>query len=95
MGLQNTLGFIESGITLDQQIGWHLQANHYPPVPSSMVAVCVDVIRWLSVEDNDPNELFELPEGISWRGESSAPATAIAEGHHLFPFVAHEAGEEW
>jgi hypothetical protein len=95
MGLQNALGFIESGITLEQQIGWHLQSNHYPPVPSSMVAVCVDVIRWLSVEDNNPQELFELPEGISWRGETSAPAVSIAEGHHLFPFVAHEAGEEW
>lgn len=65
----------------------HLQANHYPPVPSSMVQPCLDAID--AYHDEAYNRLIELPEGVSWRGETSAPASAIAEAHHLDAWLPH------
>jgi len=66
---------------LETQVGIHLSSNHYPPVPSSMVAPCIAAIHACSDGDSDAD--IELPEGIFWKGQSSAPAAAIVEGHHL------------
>lgn len=68
-------------LDLETQIGIHLSANHYPPVPSSMVQPCIDAID--AYYEEDFNKLISLPSGVSWRGESSAPAHAIIEAHHL------------
>lgn len=62
-------------------IHMHLRGNHYPPVPSSMVQPCMDAID--AYWEEDLNREIELPEGISWRGETTAPAYAIIEAHHL------------
>ena len=72
------------GIHLDieQQIAIQLRSNHYPPVPLSMVKPCIeaiDAVNDLGLWDAP----IELPEGISWRGETHAPASAIIEAHHL------------
>ena len=75
---------LAQGVFMDDrnsQIAMHLTSNHYPPVPTIMVQACIEAIEAC-------NELcfqrrIELPEGCSWRGESSAPASAIVEGHHL------------
>ena len=72
------------GIHLDieTQISIHLRANHYPPVPNSMVKPCIEAID--AVNDLGLwNAPIELPEGVSWRGETTAPASAIIEAHHL------------
>lgn len=84
--------------TLDQALAWHLTANHYPPVPVSMVPVCIAAIE--AIEDWDADRLIDLPEGIEWRGQTSAPARAIAEAHHLDAFITEEPDddvwyEEW
>jgi hypothetical protein len=64
----------------------HLQANHYPPVPKSMVKPCVEAID--AVNDLGLWNLdIELPEGISWRGLTTAPASAIIEAHHLDAWI--------
>ena len=45
MGYNTALDFAENlDITLEQAIGYHLQGNHYPPVPLSMVQPCIDAI---------------------------------------------------
>jgi hypothetical protein len=75
------------GLSMEDSIRIHLQANHYPPVPSSMVQPCIDAID--AYHDEDFNRLIELPEGVSWRGENSAPAHAIAEAHHLDAWLPH------
>ena len=31
-------------LDLETAIGYHLQGNHYPPVPLSMVQPCIDAI---------------------------------------------------
>lgn len=68
-------------ITLEQQIGMHLRGNHYPPVPLSMVQPCIDAID--AYHDEDYQREIELPEGITWRDKTSAPASAIVDAHHL------------
>ena len=72
------------GISLDieTQIGIHLSANHYPPVPKTMIQPCIQAID--AVNDAGLWDLpIKLPEGISWRGSDLAPASAIIEAHHL------------
>ena len=68
-------------LSMESAIGMHLRANHYPPVPLSMVSVCIEAID--AYWEEDLNREVELPEGISWRGKDSAPAYAIIESHHL------------
>lgn len=70
---------------LEQQINIHLQYNIYPPVTSSMVIPCVEAIE--AFADMDYNREIELPQGISWRGQDTCPASAIVEGHKLYPWV--------
>ena len=33
--------------------------------------------------------LIELPDGVLWRGQTHAPAYAIAEAHHLHNWLNH------
>ena len=68
-------------LDLETQLQIHLTSNHYPPVPVSMVQPCIDAID--AFYDEDYNKLIEMPEGVSYRGEKFAPASAIIEQHHL------------
>jgi len=72
------------GISLDieTQIAIHLSSNHYPPVPKEMIAPCIEAID--AVNDLGLWDLeIPLPQGVSWRGLTTAPAWAIIEQHHL------------
>ena len=76
------------GISLDieKQIGIHLSANHYPPVPSIMVAPCIEAID--AVNDAGLWDLeIPMPEGVSYKGLTTAPAWAIIEQHHLDAWI--------
>lgn len=74
-------------LDLEGSLKLHLTANHYPPVPISMVQPCIDAID--AYHDEDYQRQIELPEGISWRGNSTAPASAIVEAHHLDAWLPH------
>jgi hypothetical protein len=78
---------MDLGLSLENAIAIHLQANHYPPVPRSMVQPCIDAIDAYNI--NDPSALIELPDGITWRGNTHAPAHAIIEAHHLDAWLNH------
>ena len=69
------------GLDMESAIAMHLQGNHYPPVPLSMVQPCIDAID--AYWEDDSSREIELPEGVSWRGNTSAPAYTIIESHHL------------
>ena len=72
----------EFGLGLENSISIHLRSNHYPPVPDIMVPVCIDAIDAVNTEGDWDKEIT-LPEGVSWKGLTSAPASAIIEQHHL------------
>lgn len=76
------------GLDLAGQISIHLRANHYPPVPTSMVQPCIDAID--ACWEEDYNREIELPEGVLWRGQENAPAYAIVEAHHLESWLQEE-----
>ena len=79
MGYMKALDFAE--LDLEQGIAYHLQGNHYPPVPLSMVQPCIEAID--AYHDESYDKLIEMPEGVSYKGNTHAPAWAIIEQHHL------------
>ena len=77
-----TIGDLGIALDIESQIGIHLQSNHYPPVPKIMVQPCIEAID--AVNDVGLWDLdIPLPEGVLWKGLTSAPAHAIIEAHHL------------
>ena len=77
---------LADNLEIERQIEIHLSANHYPPVPAFMVQPCVEAID--AVNDAGLWDLeIPLPEGVSWRGLTTAPAHAIIEAHHLDAWI--------
>jgi hypothetical protein len=77
---------LADNLTIENQIAIHLSSNHYPPVPAIMVQPCVEAID--AVNDAGLWDLeIPLPEGVSWRGLTTAPAHAIIEQHHLNAWI--------
>jgi hypothetical protein len=70
---------------LDTALQWHLRFNHYPPVPLTMVQPCKEAIA--AVQESEPHRAISLPEGVSYKGQPTAPAWAIVEQHHLGAFL--------
>ena len=79
--------FAESMLDLDIEMAifYHLQANHYPPVPLIMVDPCIDAID--AYWEESVERKIDLPKGVYWKGETYAPAWAIIEQHHLEPWT--------
>ena len=75
-------------ISRENSIAIQLRSNHYPPVPLSMVQPCIEAID--AYNEDEPNTLIELPDGVFWRGETEAPAWAIVQGHHLDAWCKHD-----
>jgi hypothetical protein len=92
MGYSTAYDLVESVVDIHQSMAIHLTSNHYPPVPVSMVQPCIDAIYACDEEEYD--KLIELPQGVMWRGQNSAPAHAIVEGHHLQPWLYSEGDEQ-
>jgi hypothetical protein len=78
-------------LTLELQIQMHLTSNHYPPVPLSMVKPCIDAID--AYWEEDSNRQIDL-NGNIWKGQPTAPAWAIIDGHHLDAWVDQWDNEE-
>ena len=81
MGHNTAVSIAESGVTFEQQIAWHLQGNHYPPIPTSMVQPCIEAID--AYWEMDFDREIPMPEGVFYKGMNVAPAWAIIEQHHL------------
>ena len=75
----------ELGLDLEVAIAMHLQSNHYPPVPTSMVEPCIEAID--AYYEEDYNRAIPMPEGVFYKGMSHAPAHAIVDQHHLSWFI--------
>jgi hypothetical protein len=85
MGSITALGLQDTVLDLETQILYHLKGNHYPPVPSEMVAPCIEAID--AYYDEDYDRMIDMPMvgdfQILYRGETQAPARAIVDQHHL------------
>jgi hypothetical protein len=81
MGSVTALGIQDTVLDLETQLAYHLQGNHYPPVPLSMVQPCIEAID--AYYDNDAMRQIAMPEGVFYKGMSHAPAWAIIDQHHL------------
>ena len=82
MGMNTALDLAENiDISLEQAIGYHLTGNHYPPVPLSMVPVCIEAID--AYHEDDAMREISMPTGVMYKGRMTAPAWAIIEQHHL------------
>jgi hypothetical protein len=81
-----TLSDLGINLTIEQQIGIHLSSNHYPPVPAIMIPACIEAID--AVNDAGLWDLdIQMPEGVSYKGLTTAPAWAIIEQHHLNAWI--------
>ena len=74
-------------LTIEDQIRIHLSANHYPPVPATMVQPCIEAID--AVNDAGLWDLeIPLPEGVFYKDNlTTAPAHAIIDQHHLNAWI--------
>jgi hypothetical protein len=80
MGYNNLLD-LASQTDLTTAVSWHLKANCYPPVPDVMIPICVEAIDLAICEEGD--QYVELPEGVLYKGDTSAPAWAIVDNYRL------------
>jgi hypothetical protein len=89
MGSLTAIGIKDSVLDLETQLQYHLQGNHYPPVPLEMIPVCIEAIDAFYEEDWE--RMIDMPKvgdfQIRYRGETQAPASAIVEQHHLSWFI--------
>jgi hypothetical protein len=90
-------------LSLENALSLHLSANHYPPIPQSMIPVCVEAID--AYWEDDTNRLIQLPiDGVDrngepfqirWRdGSDKAPAWAIIEHAHLDSWLVDDYEDE-
>lgn len=73
---------LADNLGIEQQIEIHLKSNHYPPIPNIMVQPCVEAIDAVNDLGLWGAEI-PLPEGVTYKGLTTAPASAIIEQHHL------------
>ena len=91
MGSMTAMEISSSDLTVEQQLEWHLQGNHYPPIPKEMVPACIEAIEAYWEDDLDKHIDLPIvgvdrngePFQVLWRGESWAPAREIIINHHL------------
>ena len=92
MGRALAQDLAENVVDIHSSIAFHLSGNFYPPVPESMVQPCIDAI-YAAAEDNW-DLLIELPEGVTWKGQTSAPVRNMIEQHHLEPWLGEREDNE-
>lgn len=89
MGTATAVAFaqaVQEGLSnLDAVLLYHLTANHYPPLPASLVPTAKLAIEAAEAEEWDKQ--IELPEGVTYKDQSSAPASACIDAWHLDAFV--------
>jgi hypothetical protein len=89
MGSVTAIGLADTTLDLETQLLYHLQGNHYPPVPKEMVTPCIEAID--AYYDEDYERFIAMPMvgdfQILYKGMTHAPARAIVEQHHLEWFI--------
>ena len=68
-----------SNLTLEQQLSWHLQGNHYPPIDEVFIPVAKSAIEYAKSEEWDAT--IDMPNGLT------RTVAFIVENLHLEPFI--------
>lgn len=85
MGQLNTQHFLAVTQSMHESLTWHLQANHYPPIPVEFVEPCKEAIYLARQGLFD--EVVELPEGCNRRGRRFVNVATIIDDLHLHSWV--------
>lgn len=88
MGHTTAVAISELDIPLKEQIEIHLVSNFYPPIPRFMAQVCVDALN--AYWEQDTKRMIDMPNGVTYKGSTSAPAWAVVEQHRLWPWLDEE-----
>lgn len=88
MGYSTSQDIADSGLTLESQLHWHLVGNHFPPIPTSMIPVCIEAIN--AYNSGDGERLISLPDGVGYKGLTVAPADEIIVAHHLDAWIEYD-----
>lgn len=102
MGSITAIGLADTTLDLETQLAYHLQGNHYPPIPKIMIQPCIEAID--AYYDEDYSRKIDLPcdgvdkEGnpfqITWKGQTWTTASALVAHAHLEWFIAEPRDEE-
>lgn len=68
-----------TNLTLEQQLSWHLQGNHYPPIDEVFIPVAAQAIEYANT--NNWDTVIDMPNGLS------RTVMFIVENLHLQPFI--------
>lgn len=85
MGSNLAYDLANSDLDRETAMGYHLRSNFYPPIPVSMARPCIEAID--AAWDKDFDLEIKMPDGISYKGKTTAPAWAIIEQHRLDPWL--------
>jgi len=89
MGSITAIGLADTTLDLETQLKYHLQGNHYPPIPTVMVQPCIEAID--AYYDKDYSRKIELPYfnevQITWKGNTWTTASALVSHAHLEWFI--------
>lgn len=86
MGAKLAQEIAESPLTLEEKLSWHLSGNLYPPMPDSLIPVCVEAIT-LAENGEDLHKVLTLPEPIKRAGTSEITAKQLILSIKLHWFI--------
>lgn len=70
----------------DTLLRWHLQSNHYPPIPLYMVETAKEAM--VAAREGDLERELKLPEGVVHRKSGARVTARVVMDHmHLWEFV--------
>jgi len=85
LAIEDMLNYVRK----EQALIWHLQGNHYPPIPTSFVPACLQAIK--ACNELAPDRRIKLPDGVLYKdNRKTSPAYALVEFAHLEAFLEDE-----
>jgi len=88
MGSMSARDMADQGLPLETLVRWHLQSNHYPPVPEEMVPLAVAAIH--AIQADDAHRVFACPAGVLYRGRPWVSAAEVAGEYRLDDLIGEE-----
>lgn len=76
---------MRQALRYDAALVWHLQYNHYPPLPIAFAPLCKQAIA--HVNDGDSDARLRLPRGITVNGKRTMTASQCVELCNLASFM--------